>query len=89
MPTAGGIAPDAPHRPVRVSLRLHATEALRIDVGLGLHEVALPDIPFTGDVELRALGWRRGPAAPAWRVEQDVPLPFTLLSATTDTSVNG
>ncbi len=89
VPTAGGIAPDAPHRPVRVSLRLHATEALRIDVGLGLHEVALPDIPFTGDVELRALGWRRGPAAPAWRVEQDVPLPFTLLSATTDTRVNG
>jgi len=89
VPTSGGTAPDAPYRPVRVSLRLHATEALRIDVGLGLHEVALPHIPFTGDVELRALGWRRGPAAPAWRVEQDLPLPFTLLSATTDTRVNG
>jgi hypothetical protein len=88
-PTAGGMAPDAPHRPVRVSLRLHATEALQIDVGLGLQEVPLPEVPFTGDIELRALGWRRGPAEPAWRVEQNLPLPFTLLSATTDTRVNG
>jgi hypothetical protein len=39
---------------------------------------------FTGDVTLRALGWRRDAMAPLWRVEGDVPLPLTLLSVTTD-----
>lgn len=88
VPSAGSIAPDAVYRPVRVSLRLHATAALRVDVGLGLQPVALPSIPYTGDVDLRALGWRRGSDVPAWRIEQDEPVPFTLLSATTDARVN-
>lgn len=89
VPGAGGIAPDAVHRPVRVSLRLHETAALTVDLGSGPRPVPLPSVPYSGDVVLRALGWRRGPAAPAWRIEQEDPLPFALLSATTETRVNG
>jgi hypothetical protein len=43
---------------------------------------------FTGDVALRALGWRRDALAPLWRVEGDTPLPLNLLSVTTDTRMN-
>lgn len=87
-PAGGSLAPDALYRPVRVSFRLHATEALFADVGLGLRSVPLPALPFTGDLELRALGWRRGAEAPAWRIQQELPVPFTLLAATTETRVN-
>ena len=47
-----------------------------------------PTAPFTGDKSARGLGWRRGPARPLWRIVQDAPLPFTLLSVTTDLKVN-
>jgi hypothetical protein len=86
------------YRPVRVTLRLFETQSLRIDTGDGLHEVVLNTVgggpvdrtpsPFTGDLALRALGWRRGAEQPPWRIEQDTPLPCTLLSATTEVKVN-
>jgi len=41
--------------------------------------------PFTGDVRLRALGWSGDAMRPLWRIEDDTPLPMTLLSVTTDT----
>ena len=37
---------------------------------------------------LRSLGWARDRTQPLWRVEQSAPLPFTLLSVTTELKVN-
>ena len=74
--------------------RLQETGALVVDCGQGLRPQsfsrfgatpldAAPPL-FTGDRELRGLGWVRGLDRPLWRIEQDAPLPFTLLSVTTD-----
>jgi hypothetical protein len=89
---------DAAYRPVRLTLRLLATQSLHIDTGGGLRELPLYTVgegsmdrsppPFTGDRSLRALGWRRGIEQPPWRIEQNTPLPCTLLSATTEVKVN-
>ncbi|MGI9508018.1 MAG: hypothetical protein ACR2QJ_01555, partial [Geminicoccaceae bacterium] len=68
------------------------TNNLRIDTGSGLRDLLVFDptdpTPFTGDQTLRAVGWRRGANEPPWRIEQSTPLPFTLLSATTELKVN-
>jgi hypothetical protein len=92
--TASGTA-SAPLRLVSATFRVLATPALEVDLGRGVQPVpfrrldtALLDAapqPFTGDIALRALGWRRDALAPRWRVEGDAPLPMTLLSVTTDT----
>jgi hypothetical protein len=94
----GSGAGAAPLRLVSATFRLLATPALSVDLGRGVQPVpfrrldtALLDaapVPFTGDVTLRALGWRRDAMAPLWRVEGDTPLPLTLLSVTTDTRMN-
>jgi len=86
-------------RPVSVTLRLKDTKALHLDTGKGLKEIpfkgfggAVLDAPpaaFTGDKTVRALGWRADGTASLWRIEQDTPLPFTLLSVVTEISVNG
>ena len=84
-----------PLRLVQVSFRLMDTAAVRVDVGRGpfdlpMHRfgpVALPDAPLplvSGDRALRVLGWIRDLTNPVWRVEQDTPLPFTLLSVATE-----
>lgn len=87
-------AATGPLRLVAVTFRLLATPALAVDLGRGLQplpfrrlDTALldaPAAPFTGDVTLRGLGWRRDRLRPLWRVEGDVPLPMTLLSVTTE-----
>ena len=91
---APGIA-GAPQRLVSVTFRLLESKALAVDLGRGAQPVplrrldtALLDAPppaFTGDVTLRALGWRKDALRPLWRIESDEPLPFTLLSVTTNT----
>ena len=93
-----GVGQAPSYRPVRITLRLFETQSLRIDTGDGLREVALHNVgdgpkdrepsPFTGDLSLRALGWRRGTELPPWRIEQATPLPCVLLSATTEVKVN-
>ena len=93
-----GVGQAPLYRPVRITLRLFETQSLRIDTGDGLREVALHTVgdgpkdrepsPFTGDLSLRALGWRRGAERPPWRIEQATPLPCALLSATTEVKVN-
>jgi len=85
-------------RPVSITLRLKETSALHLDTGKGLIEVSfkslgddLLDAPprtFTGDRKIRAFGWRRDGVQPLWRIEQDTPLPFTLLSVSSEISVN-
>lgn len=85
----------APLRLVSVTFRLLETASLSVDLGGGARPVPFRrlDTPvldaapqrFTGDVRLRALGWRRGALAALWRIEDDTPLPMTLLSVTTET----
>jgi hypothetical protein len=92
------VGQDPAYRPVRITLRLLATQSLRIDTGSGLRDLPLHAVggdpmdrspaPFTGDRSVRALGWRRGADQPPWRIEQNTPLPCTLLSATTEVKVN-
>lgn len=84
-------------RLVSVTFRLLETAALAVDLGRGPAPVAfrrlgtaLLDAPpprFTGDVRLRALGWSRDAMRPLWRIEDDTPLPMTLLSVTTETRI--
>ncbi|MEG3618971.1 hypothetical protein V5T82_10940 [Magnetovibrio sp. PR-2] len=86
-------------RPISFSFRLRDTPALRLDVGSGYYIVPFkrfgpvvfdaPPEPFSGDKKVRALGWRKDAIAPLWRIEQDTPLPFTLLSVVSEVSLNG
>jgi hypothetical protein len=94
----GAAARTGPVRLVCATFRLLETRALSVDLGRGARPVpfrrldtALLDAPpaaFTGDVTLRGLGWRRDSLAPLWRIEDDAPLPLTLLSVTTETRTN-
>lgn len=79
--------------------RLQDTQSLKLDMGRGLSDIALrqlgedeildaPPPLVSGDIRVRALGWQNDPTSPLWRIEQDVPLAFTLLSVTTEIKVN-
>jgi len=86
-------------RPVAITLRLQDTAVLRLDTGRGFVDAPFkgfgddlldrPPQPFTGDKRVRALGWRKDGTEPLWRIEQSIPLPFTLLSVTTEITING
>jgi hypothetical protein len=86
-------------RTISITLRVWQTGALFLDSGRGLVQVPFkrfggsildsPQHPFSGDVTIRTLGWRDTGIQPLWRIEQDVPLPFTLLSVSTELSVTG
>lgn len=86
-------------RLLAVTFRLKDTPALRADLGRGPVEVPLrratgpalastPAPAFTGDRRLTTLGWSASKAAPPWRIAEDRPLPFTLLSVTHELKVN-
>ena len=85
-------------RMVQGIFRIKDTAALRLDVGRGLNDIALrqlgeeildePPELVSGDIRVRALGWQEDSTRALWRIEQDVPLPFTLLSVTTELKVN-
>lgn len=79
--------------------RLKDTAALRLDIGRGLNDISLKqfgedeilDAPLpleSGDIRVRSIGWRDDATKPLWRIEQSTPLPFTLLSVTTELKVN-
>lgn len=79
--------------------RVQDTQALKLDVGRGLNEIALrqigedeildaPPPKVSSDISVRALGWQNDRTQPLWRIEQDVPLAFTLLSVTAQIKVN-
>lgn len=83
-----------PVRLVAANFRLLGTRALRVDTGRGAGDIPFKrfgaegvldtaPVPFTGDVTVRALGWRRGGTEPLWRVAQEAPLPCTILSVST------
>jgi hypothetical protein len=78
--------------------RVEDTAALRLDIGRGLADVPLRDFdnpildqpiePVSRDIAVKAYGWRKDQTQPLWRIEQNHPLPFTLLSVTTELKVN-
>jgi hypothetical protein len=86
-------------RPISLTFRVWDTSAFYLDSGRGLLHVpfrrfgeALLDSapkPFSGDVTVRTLGWRDGGIVPLWRIDQDTPLPFSLLSVATELSITG
>lgn len=86
-------------RLVEAIFRLYKTQALRLDVGQGLKDIALkqlgediildaPPPTVSDDIRVRALGWQVNGTKPLWRIEQDKPYPFTLLSVAAETKVN-
>jgi hypothetical protein len=85
-------------RPIAITFRLHDTSALTLDIGNGLINVPLTrlgrqefdrsPVPFSGDKKFRTLGWQQDGANSVWRIQQDIPLPFKLLSVTTEISIN-
>ncbi len=87
----GGCA--APLRLISITFRLHETASLIADIGGGLRTVPLSrfdvqkmDAAFlrvSGDVSMRALGWRHDASHALWRIEGAEPLPLTVLSVTT------
>lgn len=94
---ASGAGPGAVMRLVRAHFRLLDTKALHIDTGKGLtaipfrrfgrHQFDAAPPPFSGDVQIRAIGWRRDAMQPLWRIAQDVPLPCTVLAVATEMKV--
>jgi hypothetical protein len=94
----GGAIQGTRIRPVAITLRVEETASLRIDVGRGFVRLpfkrfgdAVLDAPapvFSGDKKIRAYGWRRGGIEPLWKIEDDYPLPFHLLSVTTELAAN-
>lgn len=85
-------------RPISFTFRVRNAGALRIDVGNGLQDVPFkrfgaglldqPTASFSGDKTVRAFGWRTGDTQPLWRIEQDTPLAFMLLSVASEISLN-
>ncbi len=86
-------------RLVEALFRLQDTQSLRLDTGRGLADIALRQLGeddildaapplVSGDIRVRAFGWQRDGTQSLWRIEQDMPLAFTLLSVTTQLKVN-
>lgn len=95
----GGV-PYAPKglRVIQSIFRLLKTNNLRIDMGRGYCDVPfrnmynnevsdIPDIRYTGDVEIHALGWIRDIEKPMWSIKSGIPGAFTLLSAVTEIKI--
>ncbi len=91
------VGQGAPIRLVKAVFRLLNTSALEVNTGNGANPVPFkrltktgvldsPITSFTGDKTVRALGWQRGEPKPLWLVEQDIPLPCTILSILTEIS---
>lgn len=102
LPAAGQVpgrsAQGMSYRVVEATFRLHETGALVCDLGAGLTSVPFrrvgvaegfdsPPPNFSGDKHIRALGWRRSGIDAPWCIDQDVPLPCTVLSVTTEIKV--
>ncbi|MDV7341773.1 hypothetical protein RYZ26_19385 [Terasakiella sp. A23] len=86
-------------RLVSLTFRLKDTQALKLDVGRGPKDVpfkqfgptgVLDSAPekFTGDITVRALGWRKNGTESLWRIEQDTPLPFSVMSVVEEMTAN-
>jgi hypothetical protein len=96
--TQAGAAQGTSYRVVEAVFRLHETGALVCDLGNGPHPVPFrrfgaengfdsPTENYSGDKHIRSLGWRRTGIDAPWRIQQDMPLPCTVLSVTTEIKV--
>lgn len=93
-----GSGSGARMRPVSITFRLWETGALRLDIGKGLRDISfkrmgqelfdIPRVLYCGDKTIRSTGWRSSNFQPIWRIEQDIPLPFTLLAVSSVMSIN-
>ncbi|NVJ92521.1 MAG: hypothetical protein HWE34_12725 [Methylocystaceae bacterium] len=86
-------------RLVSLTFRLKDTQALKLDVGRGARDVPFKKIGtlgvldsapahFTGDITVRALGWHANGTQSLWRIEQDTPLPFSVMSVVEELTAN-
>lgn len=85
-------------RMVEAIFRVQETAYLKLDIGTGLKDIPLQDMStaqldtpppeIDGDIRVRAYGWLKDHTKGLWRVEQDAPLPFTLLSVTAELKIN-
>ncbi len=96
-PQASAGQPMAAGRAVRLvqaCFRVLDTKALFIDTGRGATPIPFRrrgaerfttrPPAFSGDVRVRAIGWTRDAMQPLWRIEQDLPLPCTVISVSTE-----
>jgi hypothetical protein len=78
-------------RLIEATFRVEETSALQVDIGRGLKDITLRqlgeedilDAPLplvSGDIRVQAFGWSHDPSRPLWRIEQSVPVPFSLLA---------
>ncbi len=86
-------------RLVEATFRISKTAALTLDIGRGLKDISLRQLSgenildaappmVSGDIKVRAYGWRNDTSKPLWRIEQNLPLPFALLSVHTEVIAN-
>ena len=97
--SSSGGAPVANSRLVRAVFRVIDTQSLEIDTGTGLHQELVPSLSNytldssnatkTQDIVIRCLGWSRSPTSPLWEIRGDTPLPFKLVSVTSDIKLGG
>ncbi len=90
--TRSGADQSQLYRPIKHSFRLSETEDLNVETESGTTRNVLRSADaggaFSGDVRLSAYGWRRAYDLPTWRIHQDMPTPFCLLSVTSEIKVN-
>ena len=83
--------PPKAYRLIHGIFRIIKSKSLRLDFGNGYFDVPLkkmhrdqildsPPDEFSGDVELRSIGWIRDVQKPMWSIRSDVPNTFMLLS---------
>lgn len=90
---------DRKIRLIKASLRVQETQSLHLDIGRGLRAIPLqqwddalmldtapPQV--STDITVRALGWAHDLTQALWRIEQETPLTFSLLSVTAQIKVN-
>ena len=79
-------------RVINARFRIINSKSLCIDIGGGYFQYPLkrihqdkifdaPPMTYSGDVQMRAIGWIRDMDKPMWSIKSDEPLSFTLLSA--------
>jgi hypothetical protein len=98
-PSLTGVVANAKNvRMIEATFRLLNTSALRLDVGRGLRNVILKSgqpaiLPTTspltiGDISVSAFGWSQDLTKPLWMIDQDHPVPFTLLGVKSEIKIN-
>lgn len=97
-PMSGGAAAPTAYRIVRARFRVRDTAGLALDVGRGMQRQTFRHLgqrvldqgamAYTGEHEIRAVGWRRNGDDAPWRIADDLPLPFTLLSVALELKVS-